>query len=65
MGTWTGLLEASLSWLGSLQKDYEQFPVLNREMFAELLRSQVNLLALDTHITELLLQLHSMGEVKK
>lgn len=63
VGTWTGLLEATLSWLGSLQKEYEQFPVLTRDTFAELLHSHVNPLALDSHINELLQQLHSMGEV--
>ncbi|KAJ8929568.1 hypothetical protein NQ314_017732 [Rhamnusium bicolor] len=63
IGTWTGLLENTLTWLVILQKDYEQFPVLTRSAFAELLRSQVNLLASDDHIQELLQQLHSMGEV--
>ncbi|CAH0563355.1 unnamed protein product [Brassicogethes aeneus] len=63
VGTWTGLLEASLTWLATLQKDYEQFPVLTRPVFAEILRCQVNLLASDDHIDELLQQLHSMGEV--
>ncbi|KAJ8953553.1 hypothetical protein NQ318_002973 [Aromia moschata] len=63
IGTWTGLLENALIWLVALQKDYEQFPVLTRSVFAELIRSQVNLLASDDHIQELLLQLHSMGEV--
>lgn len=47
-----------------LQKDYEQFPVLTRDVFAELIRSQVNLLASDDHIQELLQQLHLMGEVR-
>ncbi|EFA08636.2 death-associated protein kinase 1 isoform X2 [Tribolium castaneum] len=63
VGTWTGLLEATLAWLNSLQKDYEQFPVLSRSTFSELLRSQVNILASDHHIQELLQQLHFMGEV--
>ncbi|RZC35529.1 Ankyrin repeat domain containing protein [Asbolus verrucosus] len=63
VGTWTGLLESTLTWLISLQKDYEQFPVLSRSTFSELLRSQVNILASDLHIQELLQQLHSMGEV--
>lgn len=63
MGSWTGLLEASLTWLNSIQKDYEQFPVLSRSTFSELLRCQVNILASDCHIHELLQQLHSMGEV--
>ncbi|XP_017770911.1 PREDICTED: death-associated protein kinase 1-like isoform X2 [Nicrophorus vespilloides] len=63
VGTWTGLLEASLLWLAGLQKQYEQFPVLTREVFSELLRAQVNLLASDCHICELLQQLHLMGEV--
>lgn len=63
IGTWTGLLEASLSWLVSLQKEYEQFPVLSRNQFSDLLRTQVNMLASDEHIDELLQQLHLMGEV--
>lgn len=59
------MLEATLVWLTTLQKEHEQFPVLNRDSFAELLRSQVNLLTSDDHIEELLRQLHSMGEVSK
>lgn len=53
----------TLSWLTTLQKEYEQFPVMNRESFSDLLRSQVNLLASDDHIQEVLQQLHAMGEV--
>lgn len=56
-------MESTLSWLGTLQKDYEQFPVLTRQVFADVLRSHVNLLASDDHVHELLQQLHSMGEV--
>lgn len=63
IGQWTGLLEATLSWLTLLQKDYEQFPVFSRSTFAELLRNQVNVLASDQHIQDLLEQLHVMGEV--
>ncbi|KAK9739260.1 Ankyrin repeats (3 copies) [Popillia japonica] len=79
IGTWTGLLEATLAWLATLQKDFEQLPVLARDLFAELLRTNINLLARDLfaellrtninllasddHIHELLQQLHSMGEV--
>ncbi|XP_065164741.1 death-associated protein kinase 1-like isoform X2 [Atheta coriaria] len=63
IGSWTGLLEASLLWLATLQKQYEQFPVLNRKTFSALLRTQVNLLTSDEHIYELLQQLHAMGEV--
>lgn len=63
IGLWTGLLEATLSWLTLLQKDYEQFPVFSRSTFAELLRSQVNILASDQHIQDLLQQLHLMSEV--
>ncbi|KAI4457163.1 ankyrin repeats (3 copies) [Holotrichia oblita] len=62
IGTWTGLLEATLTWLTTLQKDFEQLPVLSRQLFAELLRANINLLASDDHIHELLQQLHSMGE---
>lgn len=63
MGTWTGLLEQTLHWLGKLRHDHEVYPVLTRENFSELLRDQVNLLASDEHIHELLDQLHIMGEV--
>ncbi|KRT78934.1 Ankyrin repeat-containing protein, partial [Oryctes borbonicus] len=63
IGTWTGLLESTLTWLTTLQKEYEQLPVLSRQQFAELLRGNINLLASDEHIQELLQQLHSMGEV--
>lgn len=63
VGHWTGLLEAVLSWLGTLQKEYEQFPVIPYETFSELLRSQVNILASDQQISSLLTQLHAMGEV--
>lgn len=62
-GTCTGLLEATTHWLSSLQKDYEQFPVVNKNTFAELLRNQVNLLALDGHIEDVLKHLYRMGEV--
>ncbi|KAK9888307.1 hypothetical protein WA026_000568 [Henosepilachna vigintioctopunctata] len=44
-------------------KQYEQFPVLSRSTFSEILRNQVNLLASDEHIDELLQQLSYMGEV--
>ncbi|XP_076253957.1 death-associated protein kinase dapk-1-like [Rhynchophorus ferrugineus] len=63
IGTWTGLLENTLTWLQTVKTDYEQFPVLDRVTFSELLRNQVNLLASDDHIDELLQQLHVMGEV--
>lgn len=56
-------MEATLAWLATLQKDFEQLPVLARDLFAELLRTNINLLASDDHIHELLQQLHSMGEV--
>lgn len=46
-----------------MQKDYEQFPVVNKATFAELLRNQVNLLALDGHIEDVLKHLYRMGEV--
>ncbi|XP_050311548.1 death-associated protein kinase 1-like [Anthonomus grandis grandis] len=63
VGTWTGLLENALSWLVGLRHDYDQFPVLNKSNFSDLLRTNVNLLASDEHIDELLDQLHVMGEV--
>ncbi|CAG9773909.1 unnamed protein product [Ceutorhynchus assimilis] len=63
IGTWTGLLESALSWMGILRMDHEQFPVITRARFSDLLRGQVNLLASDEHIQELLNQLHVMGEV--
>lgn len=63
IGTWTGLLESTLTWLTNVQKEYEHFPVITKDNFAELLRNQVNMLASDEHIEELLRQLHIMGEV--
>lgn len=60
----TGLLEATLTWLLTLRKEREFFPVLTRHCFADMLRSQVNLLASDEHIRELLLNLHNFGEVR-
>ncbi|KAF5291586.1 hypothetical protein FQR65_LT01899 [Abscondita terminalis] len=63
IGVWTGLLDSTLTWLIHLRKEYEQFPVVYRKVFDELLRLNVNLLAADDHIQELLQQLHSMGEV--
>lgn len=65
MGTWTGLLEQTLHWLGKLRHDHEVYPVLTREIFSELLRDHVNLLASDEHIQELLNQLQFMGEVRR
>lgn len=59
----TGLLEASLGWMATLRKEREFFPVLCREEFSELLRTQVNLLASDEHIRDLLNHLHNFGEV--
>lgn len=56
-------MEHSLNWLLTLQKEFEQFPVMNRATFADLLRNHVNILASDDHIKELLQQLHLMGEV--
>ncbi|XP_044740300.1 death-associated protein kinase 1-like isoform X2 [Chrysoperla carnea] len=63
VGSWTGLLEQTLIWLNQLKRDNEHYPVLTRDDFSSLLRSQVNLLASDDHINELLIQLHSIGEV--
>ncbi|XP_066151659.1 death-associated protein kinase dapk-1-like isoform X1 [Euwallacea fornicatus] len=63
VGTWTGLLEHTISWLAKPRHDLEAFPVLTETSFSEILRDQVNLLASDEHIEELLNQLHAMGEV--
>ncbi|XP_030750996.1 death-associated protein kinase 1-like [Sitophilus oryzae] len=63
IGTWTGLLENTLSWLSRIRSILKQFPVLDREVFSDCLRCQVNLLASDDHIDELLQQLQVMGEV--
>ncbi|KAF5270741.1 hypothetical protein FQA39_LY01479 [Lamprigera yunnana] len=63
IGLWTGLLDSTLSWLVHLRKEYEQFPVIYKPSFYELLRLNVNLLASDNHIGDLLHQLHGMGEV--
>lgn len=61
----SGLLESSLTWLVTLRKEKEYFPVLTRDMFADILRNQVNVLASDEHISELLQHLHIFGEVYK
>ncbi|XP_060523349.1 death-associated protein kinase 1-like [Cylas formicarius] len=63
IGTWTGLLEHSLTWLATLRHDYQQFPVVTKRDFSDLLWNQINLLASEDHIEELLRQLHIMGEV--
>ncbi|XP_031354372.1 death-associated protein kinase 1-like isoform X2 [Photinus pyralis] len=63
IGMWTGLLESTLSWLAHLRKEYEQFPVIHRKAFYDLVRTSVNVLASDDHIRALLHQLHNMGEI--
>lgn len=61
----SGLLEHSLTWLVTLRKDKEDFPVLTKTEFYSALRTQVNILASDEHINELLQRLHYFGEVSK
>ncbi|KAK5641907.1 hypothetical protein RI129_010454 [Pyrocoelia pectoralis] len=63
IGVWTGLLDSTLSWLIQLRKEYEQFPVMYKKTFYDSIRTNVNLLASDNHIQELLHQLHNMGEI--
>ncbi|KAL1488880.1 hypothetical protein ABEB36_014673 [Hypothenemus hampei] len=63
IGTWTGLLEHSVSWIHNLRTEYEAFPVLPRSLFDDTLRNHINLLASDEHIQEMLNQLQLMGEV--
>lgn len=59
----TGFCNAVLAWLPTLRKSSSTFPVLSWEAFVDMARTQVNPLASDIHMRELLSQLLHMGEV--
>ncbi|XP_075209802.1 death-associated protein kinase 1-like [Lycorma delicatula] len=59
----TGFCSAVLSWLPTLRKTSSTFPVLSWDAFVDMTRTQVNPLASDGHMRELLSQLLHMGEV--
>ncbi|XP_046679554.1 death-associated protein kinase dapk-1-like [Homalodisca vitripennis] len=59
----TGFCEAVRSWLPSLRKSAQSFPVVSWDGFVDAVRAQVNPLADQKHFSELLTQLQHMGEV--
>ncbi|XP_054286268.1 death-associated protein kinase 1-like [Macrosteles quadrilineatus] len=59
----TGFCEAVRSWLPTLRKSAQSFPVVSWDSFVDAVRAQVNPLADSQHFSELLTQLQHMGEV--
>lgn len=58
----TAFLDGVVSWLHTLQRSSPNFPVLPWPSFVELVHCNVNPLAGDEHLRELLQQLQLMGE---
>ena len=59
----TGFLESVTTFLNICRKASASFPVLSWIQFKEIVRSQINPLASDEHLREIVLQLQTMGEV--
>ncbi|XP_071450473.1 death-associated protein kinase 1-like isoform X2 [Hetaerina americana] len=59
----TGFLEAVVNWLPNWRKTSPTFPVVDWFQFVDLLHANVNPLAGDEHMKELVQQLQLMGEV--
>jgi death-associated protein kinase len=57
------LLDACISYLSSLRKRYQAFPVITWLHFTNLIRDEVNPLASDSHCQQLIHQLQLIGEV--
>lgn len=61
--TWTGFLEGVVNWLPSVRRNLAAFPVVPCFTFVDLVRCNVNPLAGEEHMKELIQQLQLMGEV--
>ncbi|CAM1295422.1 DAPK1 (predicted) [Pycnogonum litorale] len=59
----TGFLDSIISTLPTWRKNYPSFPVSSWQQFIEMVHSQVNPLAGEEHMKELIQQLQLMGEV--
>uniref|UniRef100_A0AC34RJF7 Death domain-containing protein n=1 Tax=Panagrolaimus sp. JU765 TaxID=591449 RepID=A0AC34RJF7_9BILA len=57
------LLDACISYLATLRKRYQSFPVIMWLHFTTLIRDEVNPLASDSHCQQLIHQLQLIGEV--
>ena len=60
---WTGFLEGVVNWLPGVRRNLAAFPVVPCFTFVDLVRCNVNPLAGEEHIKELIQQLQLMGEV--
>ncbi|KAJ9574049.1 hypothetical protein L9F63_008575, partial [Diploptera punctata] len=60
---WTGFLEGVVNWLPALRRNSASFPVVPWFIFVELVHCNVNPLAGEEHMKELIQQLQLMGEV--
>jgi len=61
----SGLLDATLKWLQGWRRAHSGLPVAQWAGFVQLVRINVNPLAGEEHLKELLHQLCYMGEVNK
>ena len=59
----SGFLDSVMTFLNICRKASATFPVLSSIQFKEIIRSQINPLASDEHIRDIILQLQTMGEV--
>ena len=62
-GNLSVLCEAVISVLPAWRKNFANFPVLTWTQFVDSVHSQINPLAGDLHLREIMRQLHYMGEV--
>jgi len=60
---WTGFLEGVVNWLPGVRRNLAAFPVVPCFTFVDLVRCNVNPLAGEEHMKELIQQLQLMGEV--
>ncbi|XP_068081595.1 death-associated protein kinase 1 [Anabrus simplex] len=60
---WTGFLEGVVNYLNTVRRSSQNFPILPWPSFVDLLHCNVNPLAGEEHMKELLQQLQLMGEV--
>ncbi|XP_033608089.1 death-associated protein kinase dapk-1 isoform X3 [Cryptotermes secundus] len=60
---WTGFLEGVVNWLPSIRRNSANFPVVPWFTFVDLVHTNVNPLAAEEHMKELMQQLQLMGEV--
>ncbi len=59
----TGFLDATIAYVQNLRRQLSSFPVIPWPRFVQLVRSEVNPLAGETHCRQLIQQLQLIGEV--